>query len=149
MIGTSPLVQFYVYLTDSKQTPNLMKQGGFIYILTNNYNTVLYTGVTSDLSTRLILHQSGIYSKVKLHYCYSCTAKANILITERFYYRLSAKVIADHFFQNAISFAMKNPQMPHFKHDGLINESLDTGKRSSVRTPRRSISCLKLKRRSP
>jgi putative endonuclease len=60
MIGTSPLVQFYVYLTDSKQTPNLMKQDGFIYILTNNYNTVLYTGVTSDLSSRSKQHQSGI-----------------------------------------------------------------------------------------
>jgi putative endonuclease len=38
-----------------------MKHGGFTYILTNNYNTVLYTGITSNLSVRLIQHQSGIY----------------------------------------------------------------------------------------
>ena len=38
-----------------------MKHVGFIYILTNNYNTILYTGVTSDLSSRLLKHLSGFY----------------------------------------------------------------------------------------
>jgi putative endonuclease len=40
-----------------------MKHGGFTYIMTNKYNTVLYTGVTSDLQTRLIQHLSGIHEE--------------------------------------------------------------------------------------
>jgi putative endonuclease len=38
-----------------------MKRGGFIYILTNSRNTTLYTGVTSDLHTRIHQHQTGQY----------------------------------------------------------------------------------------
>ncbi len=35
---------------------NKMKQG-FVYIITNQYNTVLYTGVTSDLIQRISQHK--------------------------------------------------------------------------------------------
>ena len=35
-----------------------MKYGGSIYILTNRYHTVLYTGVTSDLKKRLWQHKN-------------------------------------------------------------------------------------------
>ena len=38
-----------------------MEKGGAVYILTNKYNKVLYTGVTSDLFNRLVEHQSGKY----------------------------------------------------------------------------------------
>ena len=38
-----------------------MKQGGFIYILTNNNHKVLYTGVTSNLALRLHQHQTGTF----------------------------------------------------------------------------------------
>jgi putative endonuclease len=38
-----------------------MEKGGAIYILTNKYNTVLYTGVTSDLVSRLIEHREKKY----------------------------------------------------------------------------------------
>jgi putative endonuclease len=31
---------------------------GFVYIITNNNNSVLYTGVTSDLKERLLQHKS-------------------------------------------------------------------------------------------
>ena len=31
----------------------------FIYIVTNKYNTVLYTGVTNDLQRRITEHRSG------------------------------------------------------------------------------------------
>lgn len=34
---------------------------GFIYILTNKYNTTLYTGVTSDIIGRIIEHQTNQY----------------------------------------------------------------------------------------
>ncbi|MCB9365400.1 MAG: GIY-YIG nuclease family protein [Flavobacteriales bacterium] len=48
-----------------------MERGGVIYILTNKYNKVLYTGVTSDLKTRVFQHKEKIYPK-------SFTSKYNI-----------------------------------------------------------------------
>ncbi len=36
-------------------------KGGFIYILTNKDNNVLYTGVTSDLISRVIEHNDEQY----------------------------------------------------------------------------------------
>ena len=36
-----------------------MEKGGYIYILTNKSNTVLYTGVTSNLSNRIWQHHTG------------------------------------------------------------------------------------------
>ena len=38
-----------------------MKQGGHVYILTNKHNKVFYTGVTSNLSGRLIQHKQGLH----------------------------------------------------------------------------------------
>jgi putative endonuclease len=35
---------------------------GFVYIMTNKYNNVLYTGVTRDLKNRVLKHQLKIYS---------------------------------------------------------------------------------------
>jgi putative endonuclease len=37
-----------------------MKKQGFIYILTNKTNTVLYTGVTSDLKKRVYEHKEKL-----------------------------------------------------------------------------------------
>ena len=36
-----------------------MKESGYIYILTNKNNKVLYTGVTSNLINRLLQHRTG------------------------------------------------------------------------------------------
>ena len=36
-----------------------MSKQYYIYILTNKYNTVLYTGVTNDLSRRVSEHKAG------------------------------------------------------------------------------------------
>ncbi|WP_461450892.1 GIY-YIG nuclease family protein [Mucilaginibacter sp.] len=38
-------------------------RGGYVYIMTNKLNTVLYTGVTSDLIGRVWQHQNNFYSK--------------------------------------------------------------------------------------
>ena len=38
-----------------------MNQGGCVYIITNEYNTVLYTGVTSALRARIWEHRTKIY----------------------------------------------------------------------------------------
>ena len=38
-----------------------MKYGGYVYILSNKTNTVLYTGVTSNLAQRLHQHRTGLF----------------------------------------------------------------------------------------
>ncbi len=48
-----------------------MKKGGSIYILTNKNNTVLYTGVSSELTSRIHAHKTKQFPK-------SFTAKYNI-----------------------------------------------------------------------
>src|SRR5664279_4444490 len=39
------------------------KHGGFVYIITNQNNTVLYTGVTSALRARIFEHRTKFYPK--------------------------------------------------------------------------------------
>ncbi len=36
-----------------------MRKGGYVYIITNHYNNVLYTGVTSDLERRMYQYKTG------------------------------------------------------------------------------------------
>jgi len=48
-----------------------MYRGGFVYIMTNANNTVLYTGVTSDLVQRVQQHKGSVYET-------SFTAKYNV-----------------------------------------------------------------------
>ncbi|WP_268123699.1 GIY-YIG nuclease family protein [Roseivirga pacifica] len=48
-------------------------KGGSLYILTNKNKTTLYTGVTSDLASRLREHLLGVYPK-------SFTARYNLKI---------------------------------------------------------------------
>ncbi len=36
-----------------------MKYGGYVYIVTNHYHSVLYTGVTADLERRIYQHKTG------------------------------------------------------------------------------------------
>jgi putative endonuclease len=38
-----------------------MQYGGFVYIITNFHNTVLYVGVTADLRTRILEHKNKEY----------------------------------------------------------------------------------------
>ena len=54
-----------------------MERGGYIYILTNNSHTVLYTGVTSNLGNRIFEHRTGFYKN-------SFTSKYNV--TKLVYY---------------------------------------------------------------
>ncbi len=48
---------------DEADNYNEMVIGGAIYILTNKGNTTLYTGVTSNLVSRLYKHRNGTYKK--------------------------------------------------------------------------------------
>jgi len=38
-----------------------MYRGGYVYIITNKYNTVLYTGVTSNIKLRIQQHKEGFH----------------------------------------------------------------------------------------
>ncbi len=38
-----------------------MIRGGYVYILTNKNNRVLYTGVTSEIKTRIYQHRTSYY----------------------------------------------------------------------------------------
>src|SRR3982750_4074229 len=46
------------------------RKGGFVYILTNKNNTVLYTGVTSNLKQRIEQHRTKINKGFS--YKYNC-----------------------------------------------------------------------------
>jgi len=45
-----------------------MKKGGYIYIISNKNRTVLYTGVTSNLQSRIDQHKQGIGSAFAKRY---------------------------------------------------------------------------------
>ena len=40
----------------------------YVYIITNNHNTTLYTGVTNDLPRRVFEHRDGISGSFSLRY---------------------------------------------------------------------------------
>lgn len=48
-----------------------MSKGGWVYILTNKYHTVLYTGVTSNLVNRMLDH-------IQKAYAHSFTSRYNL-----------------------------------------------------------------------
>jgi len=48
-----------------------MEKGGAVYIITNTHHTVFYTGVTSDLMSRIYEHKTKAYPK-------SFSAKYNV-----------------------------------------------------------------------
>jgi len=48
-----------------------MTKGGYAYMITNKNHTVLYTGVTSNLYSRISEHKNGIGSKFTSKY--NCT----------------------------------------------------------------------------
>ncbi|MES2328271.1 MAG: GIY-YIG nuclease family protein [Bacteroidota bacterium] len=67
-----------------------MQKGGFIYILTNPLHSVLYTGVTSDLISRMQQHLWKYYPD-------SFTAKYNvtILVYYQFYSTINEAILEE------------------------------------------------------
>jgi putative endonuclease len=63
---------------------------GYVYIMTNQYNTVLYTGVTSDLKKRVWQHREKLvegftkrYNVVKLVYYEACPDMQSAIAREK------------------------------------------------------------------
>ena len=61
-----------------------MLKGGLVYILTNKHHTTLYTGVTSNIVSRLIKHKEKQYPR-------SFTARYNLF--KLVYYRLFDSIV--------------------------------------------------------
>ncbi len=83
-----------------------MERGGCVYIMTNKNHTTLYTGVTSDLETRIWEHKNHVYPT-------SFTAKYNleILVYFEFYTRI----------EEAIAFEKQIKAGSRAKKEDLIN----------------------------
>jgi len=63
---------------------------GFVYIMTNQYNTTFYTGVTSNLIKRIYDYKSGIgsiftkkYMLIKLIYYEVCNSMIEAIVREK------------------------------------------------------------------
>jgi putative endonuclease len=68
----------------------VFQRGGCVYILTNKTKTVLYTGVTSDISVRVWEHKNKVYPK-------SFTARYNCdrLVYYDFYLHIEEAIAAE------------------------------------------------------
>ena len=68
----------------------VFQQGGCVYIMTNIRHTVLYTGVTSDIASRVWQHKNKFYPN-------SFTAKYNCnkLVYYCFYPRIEEAIAAE------------------------------------------------------
>ena len=99
-----------------------MKRGGCVYIMTNKMHTVLYTGVTSDIISRVWKHKNKVYPK-------SFTARYNCdkLVYYYFYPNVEEAIAAEKAVQagnrkNKIKLINTiNPEWLDL-YDGLINE---------------------------
>ncbi len=84
-----------------------MQKGGATYILTNQNNTVLYTGVTSNLKERMVEHQTGIHKN-------AFTKKYNL--TKLVYYQAYQNI------EEAIAMEKKINDRSWAKKEALISE---------------------------
>jgi putative endonuclease len=100
----------------------ILQQGGCVYIMTNKMHTVLYVGVTSDLTGRVWQHKNKFYPN-------SFTAKYNCekLVYYFFYSRIEEaigveKALKGGSRKNKINLINSmNPEWVDL-YDGLINE---------------------------
>lgn len=67
-----------------------MQRGGCVYIMTNKLHTVLYTGVTSDIISRVCQHKNKVYPKSFIAK-YNC----NKLVYYRFYPHIEEAIAAE------------------------------------------------------
>ncbi len=67
-----------------------MVHGGCVYIMTNKHHTVFYTGVTSDLFSRVTEHKEKIYPK-------SFTSRYNVfkLVCYESFYSIEEAIVRE------------------------------------------------------
>jgi len=100
----------------------VFQQGGCVYIMTNKLHTVLYTGVSSDLTGRVWKHKNKVYPD-------SFTAKYNCdkLVYYCFYPRIEQAIAAEKTIKGGSRMSKidlinsMNPQWIDL-YDGLISE---------------------------
>jgi putative endonuclease len=80
-----------------------MERGGYVYLLTNKNNTVLYVGVTSQLYYRIIEHKEGKYKN-------SFSAKYNC-----------HKLVYYEFFPSIIEAIHREKQLKNWHREWKIN----------------------------
>ena len=84
-----------------------MQKGGLVYIICSPNRAVLYTGVTSDLQTRIWKHKTKFYEN-------SFTAKYNCVVLVWYKYF--------HFIEEAIAEEKRIKAGNRLKKEKLINE---------------------------
>jgi putative endonuclease len=84
-----------------------MEKGGAMYMLTNQHHTTLYTGVSSDLVSRIVEHREKVFPK-------SFTAKYNL--NKLVYYELF------HSIEEAIEREKQLKAGPRKQKEALINK---------------------------
>jgi putative endonuclease len=89
----------------------VFQRGGCIYILTNKMHTVVYIGVTSDITSRIWEHKNKVHPK-------SFTAKYNCdkLVYYLFYPHIEEAISAEKALKDR-SRAHKNQLISSFNHD--------------------------------
>src|SRR6476660_9637872 len=68
----------------------IMEYGGTVYMMTNKHNTVLYTGVTSNLRNRVLEHKTKKISN-RFTSKYNC----NKIVFYRFYSRIEEAIAGE------------------------------------------------------
>ncbi len=67
-----------------------MEKGGCVYIITNKNHTTLYTGVTTDLITRIHEHKNNVYRKG-----FSCRYNLEILLYYETYPSINEAIVRE------------------------------------------------------
>jgi putative endonuclease len=100
----------------------VMQRGGCVYIITNKQNTVLYTGVTSDIIGRIWDHKNKTYPK-----SFTARYNCNKLVYYCYYAHIEEAIAAEKLLkggnrQNKIELVKSiNPDWKDL-YDDLLNE---------------------------
>jgi len=82
--GKVVTLKLYFFVYGNKYYSQTMEKTGYVYLLTNSNHSVLYTGVSSDLGTRMIQHRSGYYKG-----SFTCRYNVNKLV----YYEVFGSIV--------------------------------------------------------
>jgi len=90
-----------------------LTKGGFTYIITNKSNKVLYTGVTSDIVSRIMEHKEKFYPQ-----SFTARYNCNKLVYYQFYESIEAAIEREKHIKGksrAFKLDLINKQNPEWK----------------------------------